>query len=296
MISRNDAATIEGSVRSVVDQHCDDPFEVVVAASGTDGTADLVRARFPSVTVVDVPEPGLPGAARNAGLAVARGEFVSFPGSHVELPPGQPRRPHQGPRAGLLDGDRLDPQRDAKPRQAGPPTSSITPRRCRAGPPASSKAVPAHCSYAREALLEAGGFPEDMRAGEDTVLNAELWRRGHRAYRAQDVLLTHRNRCTTPLRLVRHHFVRGRALGRILMGGKGGWRVRRGVIAYLHSYPRWRMRESDKRLARWGGPLRPRYDQVRRLVMLGIASACAGAAFEAVGGHRPAGGDRQSRR
>ena len=30
----------------------------------------------------------------------------------------------------------------------------------------------------RDHLLAVGGFPEDMRAGEDTVVNVELSRRG----------------------------------------------------------------------------------------------------------------------
>ena len=260
MISRNDAETIERSVRSVVGQECDEPFEVVVAASGTDGTAEVVRRRFPSITVVDVPEPGLPGAARNAGVAVARGEFVSFPGSHVELPPGSLQARIRAHELGysMVTGSILNGTTtpagwaayflDHSPSLPDRPSGEL-------------EGVPAHCSYTREALLEAGGFPEDMRAGEDTVLNAELWRRGHRAWRAADVRLTHRNRCATPLRLVRHHFVRGRALGRILMGGSRGFRARRGVLAYLRAYPRWRLTETDERLARWGerpaAPLRP---------------------------------------
>ena len=48
--------------------------------------------------------------------------------------------------------------------------------------------APAHCSYRRSALLAVGGFPEDLRAGEDTVVNQALVRRGYHAYRAQDVL------------------------------------------------------------------------------------------------------------
>ena len=298
VISRNDAETIERSVRSVVGQVCDEPFEVVVAASGTDGTADVVRRGFPSITVVDVPDPGLPGAARNAGVAVARGEFVSFPGSHVELPPGSLQARIRAHELGysMVTGSLLN----GTPTPAGWAAyfldhSPSLPDR----PSGELEGVPAHCSYTREALLEAGGFPEDMRAGEDTVLNAELWRRGHRAWRAKDVRLTHRNRCGTPLRLVRHHFVRGRALGRILMGGSRGFGARRGVLAYLRAYPRWRLTETDERLARWGEALRPRYDRVRPLVRLGILAACAGAGFEALFGRgrsAPATGTPQAQR
>src|SRR5205823_9537803 len=79
---------IERSVRAVVEQRCDQPFEVIVVTSGTDRTAEIVRDRFPDVTLVELPHPALPGEARNAGLAVARGDYVSFPGSHVELAQG----------------------------------------------------------------------------------------------------------------------------------------------------------------------------------------------------------------
>ena len=89
VIARNNAATIEQTVCSVTGQVCDAPFEVIVAASGDDGTLDVVRRAFPDVIGVEVPEPGLPGMARNAGLAVARGEFVSFPGCPRRAAPGE---------------------------------------------------------------------------------------------------------------------------------------------------------------------------------------------------------------
>ncbi len=283
VIARNNAATIERTVRAVVGQECEEPFEVIVAASGDDGTADLIRRRFDSVKVVDVPEPGLPGAARNAGLAMARGEFVSFPGSHVELPPGSLNARIQAHELGysMVTGSILN----GTPTPAGWAAyfldhSPSLPAR----PSGELDAAPAHCSYTREALLEVGGFPEDMRAGEDTVVNGELWRRGHRAYRAQEVVLTHRNRCTNALRLVRHHFARGRALGRILLAGESQPRSRRGILAYLRTYPRWRVGETDARVARWGGPLRSRYTDVRWLVGLGVLAACAGAAWETLFG------------
>jgi glycosyltransferase involved in cell wall biosynthesis len=298
VISRNDAATIERSVRSVAEQRCGAPFEVIVAASGDDGTAQRVRGLFPEVTVLDVPEPGLPGAARNAGVAAARGEFVSFPGSHVELPPGSLAARIRAHELGysMVTGSIVNGTTtrsgwaayflDHSPSLPGRPSGAL-------------ELTPAHCSYTREALLETGGFPEDMRAGEDTVVNGEIWARGHRAYRAQDVVLTHHNPCGTTWRLVRHHFVRGRALGRILMGGERGRGGRRGLLAYLRSYPNWRLRQIDERVERWGAELHPRYRRARPLVRLGIVAACAGAATEVLlgrsrarplgGGSRPAG-------
>src|SRR5262245_28136095 len=88
IISQSDRDTIERTVASVVSQRCPEPFEVILVNSGVDGTAEFVRARFPDVTVLKLPHPVLPGRARNEGLKIARGKYVSFPGSHVELLPG----------------------------------------------------------------------------------------------------------------------------------------------------------------------------------------------------------------
>ena len=80
---------------------------------------------------------------------------------------------------------------------------------------------PARCSYVRDALDEVGGFPEDVRAGEDTAVNNALWDRGFSAYRSQKVRLIHRSRCESPALLCAHHFTRGRALARIIQGRHG---------------------------------------------------------------------------
>src|SRR5205807_246568 len=64
---RNEA-TILRSIRSVVDQSSDDPFEIVVVTSGGDHSADLVAQAFPHLSVVDSSSRLFPGGARNAGI------------------------------------------------------------------------------------------------------------------------------------------------------------------------------------------------------------------------------------
>ena len=283
IISRDDEDTIERSVRSVVEQECPAPFEVIVVVSGTDRTAEIVRERFPHVKLIELPHPALPGGARNAGLAVARGDYVSFPGSHVELPPGSLAARLRAHELGhpMVTGSVLN----GTPTQSGWASYFLDHSGALPGRPSGRLAgAPARCSYAREALLGVGGFPEDVRAGEDTVVNQELWRRGYRAYRAPEVVLTHHTRCTDPLKLLRHQFRRGRAYGRILVDQRRGRRplLRPGPLALLASYPRRRISRTDFLVALWAPELVDRYRQARPLVVAGVLAAWAGTWLEAL--------------
>lgn len=288
VISRDDEARIERAVRSVVEQESEEPFEVIVVTSGTDRTADIVRQRFPSVRLIKLPRPALPGAARNAGLRVARGDYVSFPGSHVELPQGSLDARIRAHELGyamvtgkMLNGTRtwagwasyfLDHAEALPARPSGP----------RAGPPKS-------CSYLRDVLLELGGFREDIRVGEDTIVNTELTRRGYRTYYAEDIILMHHSPCSNPLRLLRHHFTRGRGMGRILLDRyRNGGLLNRSVLrSYLSGYVFKRVSWTTASVQKWGGTLRRTYWLAFPLVVAGAVSAWIGMWYEIL---RPAQG------
>ena len=280
VISRNDEDRIERTLRSVAGQEVPEPFEVICVVSGTDGTADIVRERFPEVQLVELDDPALPGRARNAGVRVARGDFVSFPGSHTELPPGSLAarlRAHQQGHA-MVTGS----MRNGTFTRAGWAAYFLDHSSSMPGRPSGPlNGPPAHCSYVRDLIPEAGWFREDLRAGEDTVMNNELWRRGRSAYRAHDVVLTHHNRCTTPWRLVRHHFTRGRALGRITLE-RGPLRpatARRLLVGYLPD----RCRKTGLAVRRWASPEdRRAFRDARPLVLAGAVAAWAGCWYELV--------------
>jgi glycosyltransferase involved in cell wall biosynthesis len=283
VISRDDGERLLPTVASVVEQACPWPFEVIVVASGQGDGAALVRNRFPQVAVVALPKPALPGEARNAGLRLARGEYVTFPGSHVELLPGSLAarlRAHDLGYA-MVTGTTLNGTRT----RAGWASyfldhSTVLPGR----PSAELRGAPAHCSYRRSALLAVGGFPEEMRAGEDTVVNQELARRGYRAYRAQDVTLVHHSPCRTTRRLLRHHFGRGRGYGRILRD-RDGFR-RRDLLGpagrrLLRRQTWGRVMSVTRHVRAWADDaLKAEYRRAFPLVAAGALAATAGTWYE----------------
>jgi glycosyltransferase involved in cell wall biosynthesis len=283
IISRDDGPRLLRTVQSVVEQECPWPFEVIVVVSGSGDGASLVREQFPQVTVVELPKPALPGEARNAGLRVARGDFISFPGSHVTLRQGSLAarlRAHDLGYA-MVTGTTLNGRRTP----AGWASyfldhSTVLPGR----PSTELRSAPAHCSYRRSALEDVGGFPEDLRAGEDTVVNQELVRRGHRAYRAQEVVLVHRSPCRTVRKLASHHFTRGRGYGRILRDRDGmthrDLATRRGV-RLLRQQTVGRLQMISRQVRTWAGPrLATRYVVVFPLVVVGCLAWTAGTWFE----------------
>jgi glycosyltransferase involved in cell wall biosynthesis len=86
VIARNDEAAIDRSIEALLSQHVDEEFEVIVVGSGTDET--IARARkHGNVRCFQLPDPALPGDARNVGLWAARGEYVVFPSALCQLAP-----------------------------------------------------------------------------------------------------------------------------------------------------------------------------------------------------------------
>ena len=280
VISQNDEAIIERAVGAVVRQELDEPFEVILVTSGTDRTAAIVRNRFPSVHVVELHRPALPGEARNAGLRVARGRYVSFPGSHVELAPGSLAARLDAHRRGwamvtgtLCNGTRTHAGWAAYFLES----SSVLPGR----PAFVFETAPMRCSYLREALLEIGGFPEHLRAGEDTAANEELYRRGYGAAREPAAVTYHHSPCRRPGQLLAHHFRRGRARGRILVDrGEVPQRQARWFVKdALRAVPQ-RMRFVHGCVRRWGRDVRAEYWSALPLIATVSIASLLGASYE----------------
>jgi hypothetical protein len=172
-----------GDVRKTIESiSLGEPVDIVVVTRGwSNRQVEQLREAVADIKVVPVPGDAHPGVMRNVGLRCARGIHITFLDAGEQLvSPGL---------AGWLDVHRqgyvmvsgvLVPGANDAVTIAG--TSLRSRDGSLAEPPHELVNPPVRCSYARLVLLEAGGFPEGVRAAEGTIVNGELFRRGYRAW------------------------------------------------------------------------------------------------------------------
>jgi glycosyltransferase involved in cell wall biosynthesis len=206
MPAYNTGSLVAHAIRSVLRQTCDD-FELIVVDDGsTDQTAATVRAFTADrrVRVIEQSNRG-PSAARNAGIALARGEYISMLDSDdVWLPR------YLEVMATALESDRaaslaytdawvLD-ERTGRIRR----TTMMHYQRPPASPPPDPERflrllldrnfVFTSVTVRRGVLETVGGFNEQLWTAEDWELWLRIVAAGHRALRPANVLAIHRLR------------------------------------------------------------------------------------------------------
>jgi O-antigen biosynthesis protein len=89
VVSYNTAEHIEGCLQSLLDLDYANGLEIIVVDNAsTDGSTELIRDRFPSVELVELPQnKGFAGGA-SVGLYMASGEIVATVNPDVRLDPG----------------------------------------------------------------------------------------------------------------------------------------------------------------------------------------------------------------
>ncbi|MHB1296116.1 MAG: glycosyltransferase family 2 protein [Anaerolineae bacterium] len=98
--SYNARETIGACLRALEGQAAAFPYEVIVADSSQDGTAELVAEAFPWVRLVTSAQRTYCGEARNRGIAAARGEILAFLDADCTVGPEWAeavRQAHQAP-------------------------------------------------------------------------------------------------------------------------------------------------------------------------------------------------------
>ena len=228
--TRDRASFLADALDSLAAQERAPAFEVVVADNGSrDGTADLV-ARYAARGGMDVRytfvERPNRGAARNAGIAVARGAVVAFVDDDVVVPPGflaAHAAAHAGTFPLAVSGPILNvPDRATRPKP---------------GPANYSRAFFCTCnvSVPRSSLVAAGNFDErfDLYGWEDTELGLRLRGRDVRRAFAWDAYLWHLKPAKSETFEVLLSKVTERAqMAAHLLHKDGGWRTRLATGAY----------------------------------------------------------------
>jgi len=193
----NAAATIDECLTSLAALTYPD-FDVIVVNDGShDGTGDLAR-RHGTASVIDVRNGGL-SAARNIGLAAAKGAIVAYTDADVRVDPDwltflvQPFVTSDAVGSG---GPNVAPQDDpwlaqCVARAPGGPTHVLL-------DDITAEHVPGcNMAFRRDALLEIGGFnPLYVRAGDDVDVCWRLQARGWRIGFAPAALVWHRHRAS----------------------------------------------------------------------------------------------------
>ncbi len=214
----NRAHTLRQCLAALVRQDYAD-YEVIVVDDGSrDGTAAMVKAEFPNVTYLQQDNRG-PAAARNLGIAAAKGEVVAFTDDDCLPPPdwlarladGYARYPHV---AGVGGSLRAPPEL-LRHNAFAQYERYVAVDVYHAG--AAEVVAGFECpggganniSYRRAVLDEVGRF--DVRfpvaAGEDTDLKLRVCQRGYQLLYLP-VWMTHLQDYTWP-RFRRQYYVRG---------------------------------------------------------------------------------------
>jgi glycosyltransferase involved in cell wall biosynthesis len=200
----NAARTIGSSIRSVLAQ-TEQNFEVVVVDDGsTDGTADRAASIGDDrIRVLTQPNRG-PSAARNKGIAVANGTFVSvLDADDLWLPEylevmgaaldADPRAAFAYTDAWVLDDETGRIRRRSAMSYQQPPATVLDPRTFYL------ELIQRNFVYtsvtARRAVLDAvGGYDETLATGEDWNLWLRLAKLGRPVVRPPGLLAIHRQR------------------------------------------------------------------------------------------------------
>jgi len=221
------AGTIRACLTSVLAQDLGEPFEVLIADSGTDGTAEIVRREFPAVRLITSASRLDPAAARNRCAREAHGEIFAFIDSDCIADGHWLRRlcsaidegTYDGVGGAILPVDGSNATawagyfcefREFLPRGHAADATYLTIN---------------NVAYRAETFRKAGGFPEGYFPQEDQVFYERLRALGVRTRFDPSIVVKHNHRSEVPAFLA-HQTKIGMANARVVCAlGLRGTRI-----------------------------------------------------------------------
>lgn len=192
---RNGMPWLEEQLRAIVEQDCDEPWEVIVANNNsTDASGRVAQEwadRSTMLRVVDASRAHGPGATRNVGAAEARGDLLAFCDADDIVQPGW-LKAHV---ATLVDADISAGVIDywSLNERAAPSPISYAP------PPAVGlfgflpAAASGNLAIRRDTFEDVGGFTEDLMTGEDMDISWRAQLRGSQFALSPDAVIARRD-------------------------------------------------------------------------------------------------------
>ena len=278
----NSRRRIDRALETLHKQDFDEPFEIIAVVSGDDDCEVHLAAQHPHVRVVVSPTRLYPGAARNKGVAAARGKVIAF------LPDD-----------GLADRHwlraRVEKHREGYALVGGA-ISNATPRswvgtagyfvEYAASMPIERllqrQSIPHTLSYDRSVFDQLGLFPQVEHPGEDTLFNARCIAAELPVAYEPRAHLGHVN-LTRFWPYVMHQADHGRGLARCVIDHRfaGPFDVGHGIsrLAFeaLVRYPFWRWWRTLELLSAAAPQALPRFVALTPLIVAGYLAGALGA-------------------
>jgi len=199
---------LEDQLRALAGQHLDEPWEIVVADNGSTDESRTVVSRWAqadaAIRLVDASARRGPGAARNIGSGLARGDLLVFCDADDVVHPGWLEACTRALReadvvAGAFDRSSLNGGGTTEAQPAATGQLGFLP----AG-------LASNLGVRRPAFEAVGGFAEDLRVGEDIDLCWRLQLSGYRFAVARDAVVSRRERAELGM-LFRRAFAYGKS-------------------------------------------------------------------------------------